>query len=340
MTTLFIGTYTRNTGAEGIYACDWDPISGRFADLTLAARADNPSFLVAHRNSVFAVQETADYAGEHQGGVAQYRRTGMRLDCVALRGTGGADPCHLAAVGARLAVTNYSGASVALFDLVDDLLTGSATMVHFAGRGPGRRQAEPHPHGVYFSGAELLVPDLGTDRIHRLDPTTGSVRGAWPVAPGSGPRHLALGGAGRVYLLNELANRIDVLAGGIVIESVATLPEGIVHATGTGSASMAGGIALSRDGRHLLASNRAIASSGGDSLVGFPVDPSSGLLGAPKFTACGAHPRHFLAMDDWVIVASRDAGTLTAFERWPDGSLGRAVATLPCPAPVCVLAVP
>jgi 6-phosphogluconolactonase (cycloisomerase 2 family) len=43
---LFIGTYTRKTAAEGTYTCQWDPRSGRFSSLALAARADNPSFVV------------------------------------------------------------------------------------------------------------------------------------------------------------------------------------------------------------------------------------------------------------------------------------------------------
>jgi 6-phosphogluconolactonase len=339
MLTLFIGTYTRDTAAEGIYRCDWDPVSGRFAGLRLAVAADNPSFLIAHGASLFAVHETADFSGARQGAVAQYHAAGERLEQVALLGSGGAHPCHLAATGDRLAVANYSGANVALFAFAGGLLAERANIVEFAGRGPHRRQAGPHPHGVYFIGDELLVPDLGLDRIHRLDAATGSIRGAWTVAPGSGPRQLAIGGNGYLYLLNELANRIDVLRDGSILQSRTTLPGGAAEPGHPGheavAASTAGAIALTSDGRQVIVSNR-----GHDSLGCFPVDPGTGLLGPPVFIACDPHPRHFLVIEDRVIVASRDAGTLTAFELWPGGSLGPAVAQIACPAPVCVLAWP
>jgi 6-phosphogluconolactonase len=339
MFTLLIGTYTRNTDSEGIYRCTWDAASSRFTTPALATPADNPSFLIAHADSVFAVLETGDFAGERQGAVAQYQMTGDRLEPGAVLGTGGADPCHLAADGARLAVANYSGGNVALFSLSAGNIVSRTALIPFEGRGPKRRQAGPHPHGVYFHAGELLVPDLGLDGIHRLDPTRGTSLGAWSVEPGSGPRQLAIDTAGRVYVLNELANRIDLLVDGVVVQSVSTLP-GANESVGPGAApsttaSTAGSLALTHDGRHLLASNR-----GRDSIVCFPLDARDGRLGPPAFQPCDPHPRHFLALGDHVIVASRDAGTLTAFELWPDGALGSAIAQVRCPAPVCVLAWP
>jgi len=353
MSTLLIGTYTRGTRSEGIYQCRWDPVSGRFSALTLAAEADNPSFLILHDDSVFAVHETDDFQNSGAGAVARYRRDGQTLTLVATAGSGGAHPCHLAADGSRLAVANYSGATVGLFDIGGGGLETAAEPVRFAGRGPHPRQRAAHPHGVYFHGRELLVPDLGMDRVHRLDASTGAVRGAWAVPPGSGPRQLAMAPDGRAYLLNELANRIDVLNAGVIEQSVPTLPPD--HAAGAqaiagdvtpgNTGSTAGCIARSGDGSLVIASNRGVRNGAAhehrrDSLACFPVDPATGRLGAPVFTACDPHPRHFLIVEGWVIVASRDAGTLTAFELWPGGSLGPAAASLSCPAPVCVLQVP
>jgi 6-phosphogluconolactonase len=337
MTTLFIGTYTRNTGSEGIYRCDWDGASGRFGAPSLAVNADNPSFLIEHQGALFAVLESGDFDGQRQGAVAQYRFAGDRLEPVAVLGSGGADPCHLAVQGDCLAVANYAGASVALFALAGGPLSRRTALVEFEGRGPRRRQAGPHPHGVYFQGNELWVPDLGLDRIHRLDPVLAEPRGAWPVEPGSGPRQLAIDAAGRCYVLNELANRIDLVVRGAVVQSVSTLPD-TSEAEGTVAgresvASSAGSISLALDGRYVLASNR-----GRDSLACFPVDAGSGWLGPPTLQACDPHPRHFVVLGNQVIVASRDAGTLTAFELQSDGALGPAIAQVRCPAPVCVLA--
>lgn len=338
MTTLFIGTYTRGTASEGIYRCDWDDAHSRFGTPEPAVAADNPSFLIQHEDSLFAVLETADFDGAAQGALAQYRLAGAgRLEPVALLGTGGADPCHLAANGDRVAVANYSGGNVALFALAQGRLSARTALTQFEGRGPRRRQAGPHPHGVYFHGGELLAPDLGLDRIHRLDPVLGTARGAWQVEPGSGPRQLAIDAAGRIYLLHELANRVDLLMQGTVVQSLSTLPDDFPFARPAADqeaiVSTAGAVALTDDGRFLLASNR-----GRDSIVCFPVDPVDGRLQRPAIQPCDPHPRHFLVLGDRVIVASRDAGTLTAFELWPGGALGPAIAQVRCPAPVCVLA--
>jgi 6-phosphogluconolactonase len=328
MTTLLIGTYTRDTGSEGIYRSEWDAASGQFGTPSLAVAADNPSFLIEHQGAVFAVLESGDFDGRAQGAVAEYRFAGDRLEPVIVLGTGGADPCHLAARGDCLAVANYAGASVALFALAGGRLSRRTAVIGFEGRGRRRRQEGPHPHGVHFHGDELLVPDLGLDRVHRLDPVLAEPRGAWPVEPGSGPRQLAIDAAGRCYVLNELANRIDLLVRGDVVQSVSTLP-----GTST-SESTAGSISFAHDGRYVLASNR-----GRDSIACFPVDPGSGRLGTPMLHACDPHPRHFLVLGTHVIVASRDAGTLTAFELRSGGDLGPAIAQVRCPAPVCVLEV-
>jgi 6-phosphogluconolactonase len=346
MLTLYIGTYTRGTAAEGIYRCRWDPVTGRFTDLALAVAADNPSFLLAHRDAVFAVHECGDYqraptdaasattanngSGEpRQGAVSQYLIDGKALRCIARVGSGGADPCHLAAREALIAVANYTGGSVALLPLHDGQLGPAARVLQFKARGPHPRQADAHPHGVYFDEAELLAPDLGADRIHRLDPATGYSRGAWLVEAGSGPRHLARSGTGVIYLLSELTNRIDVLIDGKWVQSVSTLPAGAdVHSIGAE-------IALTPDGRYLLASNR-----GHDSLVRFAVDPRTGQLGDPAFVACGAHPRHFAVIGAWVVIASRDSNQLTALRLDTNGRFGEIGDLIACPAPVCVLASP
>jgi len=346
MQTLYIGTYTRNTAAEGIYRCGWDPVAGRFTDLSLAATADNPSFLINHQDSVFAVHECGDYrnaptdaaaptldataAGKpDQGAVVQYQIEGNALRCVARVGSGGADPCHLAARGALIAVANYTGGSVALLPLRHGRLHPVVRLLQFEARGPHRRQAGAHPHGVYFDDAELLVPDLGADRIHRLDADAGHGRGAWHVQAGSGPRHLARSAAGVIYLLNELTNRIDVLVDGERVQAVSTLP------AGADTRSIGAEIALTPDGRYLLASNR-----GQDSLVRFTVDSHAGRLGDPIFVACGAHPRHFAIVGAWVIVASRDSDQLTALRLEADGRFGEIGDLIECPAPVCVLPMP
>lgn len=336
MVTLLIGTYTRNTGSEGIYRCTWDADAARFGTPTLAAAADNPSFLAQQGNEVFAVHETADFAGARQGAVARYRIAGDRLELVALAGSGGADPCHVAIAGNRLAVANYSGASVGLFRVGAGPRLEPVDVVRFEGRGPHPRQAAAHPHGVYFHAGELLVPDLGLDCVHRLDPVSGAPRGRWTFEPGSGPRQLVVDAVGRSYVLNELSNHVDLVESGRVVQRAATLPDAPPITPGRRPVvSTAGSIALAAGGRCLVASNRGV-----DSLVAFPIDQRSGRLGAPLIQPCDPHPRHFVVIGAHVIVASRDAGTLSAFALARLGAAAGPIARVACPAPVCVLSLP
>lgn len=71
----------------------------------------------------------------------------------------------------------------------------------FPGLGPIKdRQEGSHPHQIYPhpSGTQLLVPDLGSDKVWILvkDPESKSwkVNGSIPTPPGSGPRHIAVKG--------------------------------------------------------------------------------------------------------------------------------------------------
>ncbi|MFM7120264.1 MAG: lactonase family protein [Gammaproteobacteria bacterium] len=349
MNTLFIGTYTRGTAADGIYRTAWNPQHRAFAPVTLAAVADNPSFLIRAGAHLFAVHETGDFEGQAQGAVAAYALAGAGLRLLAARGTGGADPCHLAAGHGVLAVANYSGGSVACFGLTDAGLGALRWRVTFTGSSgvPGTRgrQSAPHPHGVYFEDGALWVPDLGLDCVHRL-----TLEGAADpdarlrLAPGSGPRQMVWSDAAdsvqastRAYVLAELGNRIDLLVDGVVRQSVSTLPLGGDPVT---RHNTAGSIAWSPDRDVLFASNRG--PDGGhhghhNSLAAFRVDPLTGALADPVVTPCDAHPRHFAVLDDVVIVAARDAGTLTAFARVPGAGLGPTLASIAVPAPVCVL---
>ncbi|MEZ5557844.1 MAG: lactonase family protein [Pseudomonadales bacterium] len=332
---LLIGTYTRGTGSQGIYRCLWNTTAHRFEDLELAAPADNPSFLINAGAHLFAVSEVNDHLGQPQGAVLAYRRDGPRLSLLQVQPSFGADPCHLGIHQGLLAVANYTGGSLCLLDVDAGAGTGGQhapllrprQLLRLRAAGPTPRQAGAHPHGAWFRGDELWVPDLGGDRIYRLRAATGQVLDPVLVAPGSGPRHLALRG-GRVYVIHELSNRVELIEQGRVVQSVPTLPDGAWR-------SATAAIAIRPDGRSLIASNR-----GHDSLVSFAIDPSGGYLSEPRLHSCGgSHPRDFALTRDgrWLLVANRDSDNLLAMPMGADGRPGAPVAELPCPAPVCIL---
>lgn len=79
------------------------------------------------------------------------------------------------------------------------------TLAHFEGKGPNEvRQQSAHPHQIYFieERQEIIVPDLGGDRVYRFKK---DATGSWAVfdetshAPGSGARHVAF--YGRSFVL-------------------------------------------------------------------------------------------------------------------------------------------
>lgn len=84
------------------------------------------------------------------------------------------------------------------------LLSPPAPTLTFTGAGPNaERQEGPHPHEAYVHPAddEVLVPDLGADKVRRLRRQGEGGEGRWEVVgevlypPGSGPRHVVFHGA-------------------------------------------------------------------------------------------------------------------------------------------------
>ena len=90
-------------------------------------------------------------------------------------------------------------------------------------------------------------------------------------------------------------------------------------------------IAMSPDGRFVYGSNR-----GHDSIVVFAVAGGT-LTQVDVVPSGGAHPRHFLVLPDFVIVANRDSDNLVLFERDDETGRIRQCGALSLPAPVCIV---
>src|SRR5512140_1949207 len=70
---MYVGTYTGN-GSDGIYGYRFDPTTGEVQPLGLAARTDNPSFLVADPKGrfLYAVNEVDTFNGQPSGAVSVF----------------------------------------------------------------------------------------------------------------------------------------------------------------------------------------------------------------------------------------------------------------------------
>ena len=327
---VLIGTYTWRD-AEGIYRGRFDDETGAFETLELAVAADNPAFLATRADMLYAVNE------QREGGVSAFRRDRVNLDFVNAQPSGGSLPCHLTAGPDWVAVANYGSGTVALFPTAGDdggLLPIADSRQH-RGKGPNSsRQESAHAHEVHALGSTLIVPDLGTDKIHRYGVEDHRLRDHSQaiLAPGSGPRHVEMHPSlPLLYVLNELGNSVDVLSWPDLgaVQRVKTLPSDFSDASTTAELQVA------QNGQWLYASNR-----GHDSIVSFAIDPAGRLHSPAWVPTRGEHPRYFRLdpSSDWLIVLNQDSDNVVVY-RLNAGRPADIVCESAAPTPVCLLFV-
>lgn len=209
--TLLVGNDTDDSGAGGLqtFGLDGDLIvPGQTLD------AVSPTYLAQHEDLVFAVSET------NPSMVHSFRldrgRFPTKLTRVSSAEVGRDGACHIAVdPGGRHVLTacHVSGSVTTHRVLPDGRLSHAVDVVDFTGFGPvSDRQGSAHAHQVVFDDDVVLVPDLGSDVVHRLrlqpDGTLTPLEGI-PMPPGFGPRHLALH-EDRMFVLGELSGQLWV----------------------------------------------------------------------------------------------------------------------------------
>jgi 6-phosphogluconolactonase len=351
--TFYVGTYTDGT-SRGIYRLTFDPATGALTEPVLAVETKNPSFLALHPSGrfLYAAGEVSSFEGAKTGVVSAFAidpKTGG-LTLLNQQASAGADPCHLVVdrTGRALLVANYSAGTVAVLPIgADGRLAPASSVRTHEGSGPNAgRQGKPHAHGIYLDAAErfALSPDLGADRIfvYRFDAAKGTLEphGAFPLAPGSGPRHLAFHPSGKfLYVINELLSTVTVFSYDAEKGELATLQTLGTLPAGFSGTSWTAEIAVSPDGRFVYGSNR-----GDDSLAVFAVDPKTGRLAPPGFAPVGGKtPRHFTIdpSGGYILAAHQGSGSIAALRIDPATGLpALAGSTVKVDKPVCLLPAP
>ncbi|KAF8511462.1 Lactonase, 7-bladed beta-propeller-domain-containing protein [Gautieria morchelliformis] len=132
------------------------------------------------------------------------------VNLIANTTSGGNGPAYLLALkqSKEVAILNYGGGNGLVVPLQDDLLNfvtqPPPPLITF---NPAPAPIS-HPHEAVEVGDQLFVPDLGADKVWRLNKTsagTWNITGFITQPTGSGPRHMIVQD-GIMYLLHELAS--------------------------------------------------------------------------------------------------------------------------------------
>jgi 6-phosphogluconolactonase len=348
---LYVGTYTEDDNADGIFLVRMDPQSGELQRVGAVQAGANPSFLTIHPNGrvLYAVNEVTERNGRATGAVSAFAigETGILTRLNEQPSEGGA-PCYVSVdrSGRFVLVANYVGGNIAMLPIqTSGALTPATHVVQHRGKGPNaERQEAAHAHCVITDPANrfALAADLGVDRVlvYRINLGDGALHhmegSDARLQPGAGPRHLAFHpNLPLVFVANELdstltALRFDRESGALsALQTRSTLP---ADSSGT---NYPADIHVAPSGRTLYVSNR-----GHNSIAVFSVADSTGALALEQVVATeGDWPRNF-TLDPtgrWLLVANQRSGSVVVFAR--DEGSGRLTLTrhrIELRSPVCL----
>lgn len=330
---LFVGTYT-DGDSEGIYKMTFNASTGELGNKTLAAKLANPSFLAISndKKNLYAVQETADF-DSLGGGVSSFSLANGALKLLNTKGSGGAHPCHVAvSVEGQIAVSNYTGGNLAVFDVEEDGSLGERQLIE---HNTIDTLKTSHVHKAHFNEDGLFVADLGLDALKRY---TKQPYGWVPAhqnnidfTKGAGPRHFVFNmSRDYLYVLNELNASIAVLKRD---------DEGSYHkiqqADTHDDPKWCADIHQSNDGKFLYASNR-----GKNNIIIFSVDAENGRITelATESTR-GNGPRNFTLdpTGSFLLVGNQKSNNITIFKRDAENGTLEFLNEVQLPSPVCLV---
>ncbi|APQ17141.1 lactonase family protein [Maribacter hydrothermalis] len=334
---LFVGTYTDN-GSEGIYRYSLNLDTGELTNKSLAAKIKSPSYLAfsPDKNSLYAVSEVDNYKNE-DGSITTFRVKDTTLTEVAVQSTHGAHPCFVGVSddGKLVAVANYTGGNVAVFSALDNgNLKPSPQVIDHKVLDTSRTA---HAHMAAFLNDELIVSDLGLDRIKRYKEFDGkfvsSEQKELVVAEGAGPRHFVISkDAEFLYVINELNSTITMFKkdegkyyGKETYDTVASDFKG---------ESYCADLHLSPDGKYLYGTNR-----GENTVVIFEVDQITGKLKlVGRESVIGDWPRNFTIdpTGKYLLVANQRSNNIVVFNRDAENGTLSFVSQVDLPSPVCL----
>jgi 6-phosphogluconolactonase len=354
---VYFGTYTRGGKSEGIYRSEFDPTTGQLSAPVLAAKTQDPSFLVVHpsKKFVFAVGESgaprAKGAPPAAGAVSAFEvdPTTGDLELLNEQSSHTSGPCHISIdkAGKFVLIANYGGGGCGVLPIGDDGRLGpvQSYQQHTGTGGYAIRPNPPRAHSINLDPANrfAICADAGIDQlmIYRFDAASGTLTPNTPpsvtTGPAAAPRHTAFHPSGRFfYAINEhtctmTAFEYDAEKGKLTeLQKISTLPPGEIVQKGYSTAE----VVCHPSGRFLYGSNR-----GQNSIVAYAIDESTGKLTLVGHQGEGVKtPRNFNVdpTGKFCLVENQDGGNVLVFTIDPQsGALTKVVCTIEIANAVC-----
>lgn len=352
---IYAGCYTPASRQDpegkkrGIEVLEWD--FENVPQRKTVLESSNPSWLLCSKDGqiLYAANE------EGQGCVTRFvkGKDGILAAQDSIRFPGQAS-CHLCLSPDEhyLFVADYTSGDLAILDCREEKLSVIQRIV-YSGKGSHPiRQESPHIHSSWClpdswlsaqrisEGGELLVVDLGTDRLYRYligeeIPLTLHPVQPWIQLPiGSGPRHVTFHWEAKVaYVTAELSSQVFLIRFdeenlGHVQQTWKLADENV--------GNLVSHLELWPEKRMLY-----VAVRGADELVWFSVDEDTGeLIFQGRCPSGGTYPRHFLVDRErnCLLAANQRSGRLCMFQMDETGNvLSPPVWQMEIPNVVCVL---
>ncbi len=345
--TLFIGTYS-GPKSEGIYSMQFNPVSGKLSNLSLAAKSENPSFLALDTlgSRIFCVNEISAFKGKKAGAVSSFSlKDNNKLELISQESSVGDGPCHLALSKNKtnLVAVNYGGGSTCLLP-VDEKgkLAPASDFIQHEGTFNGKKLT-PHAHSVQMSpdGKFAVIADLGLDKIfiHEIDAKSGKfIPFKVPflqTAKGAGPRHMAFHPEGKhLFVVNESNSTVTVFrwqpekSDFKTLLSVSTLPTNFQGNNSTAE------IVVHPNGKNVYASNRGHNSI---CVLNFNADKET-LEASGHAKEKISTPRNFTIhpSGNWLLVGNQATNSISIFKVELNGGLTFSELVESIPTPVCL----
>lgn len=339
---ILVGTYTKKQ-SEGVYELTLDTEKQTLADLTLVAKAGNPTYLALSKaGRGYAIDAESDN-GEAVGGLKVFDATVRPFKELQTALAPGTSPAYVSIDEARQLVytANYHMGTVTVYRIQEDGTLIQVDQIKHSGGGPRPEQQDgPHPHYADLTpDGRLVVCDLGNDTVYIYNVSDDGhleENHRFNCARGFGPRHIVFNPTTNMaYMVGELASKVAVLAydsndGSLTLQQgLSTIPRDWTAHNG------AAAVRLSADGRFVYVSNR-----GYNSIAVFAVDESGTLNLIDNTPTEGDFPRDFNwdAEERFVVVVNQNTDNATLFSRdEKTGKLTKLQHDFAVPEGVCVV---